>query len=257
MTDSDLTQNAFLGGALHLWQPARGYRAGIDPVLLAASAPVRSGQSVLDMGCGVGTACLCLGTRVAGLTLTGIELQPDLAALARRNGQEAGQHLTVYEGDIAAPPAALTAQSFDHVLMNPPFFERGHGPAVSHPGREVGRELEAGDLPMWMTMARKRLRQGGVLTMIHRTESLDKIMQNLTGFGGVEVQPLSARAGRNARLVLIRATKARKSASILHNPLVMHLGPRHMADGDDYTPEISAVLRGPAPLAAFGKTLQG
>ena len=35
--DDDLTRDAFLGGRVTLLQPRRGYRAGTDPVLLAAS----------------------------------------------------------------------------------------------------------------------------------------------------------------------------------------------------------------------------
>ena len=55
---SDVTEDAFLGGKLHLKQPRRGYRAGVDPVLLAAAVPAQAGQSVLDLGCGVGAAAL-------------------------------------------------------------------------------------------------------------------------------------------------------------------------------------------------------
>ncbi|MEO0916318.1 MAG: methyltransferase, partial [Pseudomonadota bacterium] len=58
------TDNAFLGGRLQVLQPAVGYRAGADPVLLAAAVDAGPGHSVLDVGCGVGTALLCLGTRV-------------------------------------------------------------------------------------------------------------------------------------------------------------------------------------------------
>ena len=70
--DDDLTHDAFLGGRLHLWQPRRGYRAGVDPVLLAASVPAKAGQSVLDLGCGAGAAALCLGAREPGLELLGM-----------------------------------------------------------------------------------------------------------------------------------------------------------------------------------------
>ena len=64
---TELTRDAFLGGRLHLWQPVNGYRAGVDPVLLAASVNARAGQAVLELGCGGGTAMLCLGKRVSGL----------------------------------------------------------------------------------------------------------------------------------------------------------------------------------------------
>ena len=83
--NSTLTEDAFLGGRLRLLQPAKGYRAGVDPVLLAASVPAKAGQRVLELGCGVGAALLCLGRRVPGLSLTGVEIQPLYAYCARCN----------------------------------------------------------------------------------------------------------------------------------------------------------------------------
>ena len=79
-----LSQDGFLGGRLAIWQPRVGYRAAMDPVLLAAAVAARAGESVLELGCGVGVASLCLGSRVPGLALTGLELQPAYARLARR-----------------------------------------------------------------------------------------------------------------------------------------------------------------------------
>ena len=83
--DDALTCDAFLGGRMHLYQPKNGYRAGVDPVLLAASINATAGQSVLELGCGAGAAGLCLAARVRGLTVSGVERQADSAELARRN----------------------------------------------------------------------------------------------------------------------------------------------------------------------------
>ena len=76
---SETREDAFLGGRLTIRQPVRGYRAGADPVFLAAAVAAKPGERVLELGCGVGTALLCLGARVAGLDLTGVERQGDLA----------------------------------------------------------------------------------------------------------------------------------------------------------------------------------
>ena len=86
----DLTDDAFLSGRLQLLQPRKGYRAATDPVLLAACVPAKAGQSVLDLGCGAGTASLCLAIRVPGLRHAGLELQPDYADLARQNASPLG-----------------------------------------------------------------------------------------------------------------------------------------------------------------------
>ena len=132
MTDEDLSYDAFLGGKLHLWQPAQGYRAGVDPVFLAASVNAIPGQSVLDLGCGVGTAALCLGARVPDLLLQGVERQAFYADLAGRNGLETEC------ADLLAMPLDLRQRQFDHVIANPPYFDRAA--SVSAPMRAAKKQ---------------------------------------------------------------------------------------------------------------------
>ena len=105
--DADLSDDKFLCGRLQLLQPVKGYRSATDPVLLAAACSAKSGETVLDLGCGVGAAALCLGTRVPGLRLSGLELQPDYAELARRNAARNETLLDVHEGDLCRMPEAL------------------------------------------------------------------------------------------------------------------------------------------------------
>ena len=71
-TDAALTRDAFVGGKLHLWQPKDGYRAGVDPVLLAACVRAQPGQSVLDVGCGQG-AWLSVWKNLGVQDVTGID----------------------------------------------------------------------------------------------------------------------------------------------------------------------------------------
>jgi len=113
--------DAFLGGLVQLAQPLNGYRAGVDPVLLAASVPAKASDTVLELGCGGGVASLCLGRRVGGLSLTGVELQADYADLARENAARNGMAFDVHAADLNALPAQIKAQRFDHVLANPPY----------------------------------------------------------------------------------------------------------------------------------------
>lgn len=237
---ADLTRDAFLGGKLHLLQPASGFRAGVDSVLLAASVPAKAGDRVLDLGCGVGAGALCLGARVPGLDLTGVEVQPDYAALARRNG---GAGFEVVTADITDMPLDLRQRQFDHVLANPPYYDR----VASRAATDVGRETALGEtapLADWIKIAAKRLAPKGYAHFIHRAERLSDILGAMSGrLGSIEVLPIAPRVGRKAELVIVRGRKNGRGAFCLHPPLILHEGPAHTKDQDSYVPQVRAALR--------------
>ncbi|MDP5305867.1 tRNA1(Val) (adenine(37)-N6)-methyltransferase [Paracoccus spongiarum] len=246
---TETRQDGFLGGRLRIVQPRRGYRAGADAVMLAAACAAMPGQAVLELGCGAGVASLCLGWRVPGLRLVGIERQPDYADLARANAAANGIALTVLTGDLADPPALLRKASFDHVIANPPFFLGGT--AAPDAGRAAARR-EATSLALWMDAGLRRLRPGGALTVIQRVDRLDGLLAALSGrAGGVVILPLAARAGRDAGRVLLVAQKGSRSPLRLLAPLVLHEGPAHLRDGDDLSPAAQAVLRDGRPITAL------
>ena len=245
MNDTELTRDAFLGGLLHLWQPRSGYRAGVDPVLLAATIPAVSGQRVLELGCGVGAAVLCLGARVAGLELVGVERERSYAELADRNGEG---RLDVVHADIAALPLTLRQRQFDHVLANPPYWRRDSSVAASVPVREAALGEET-PLALWVEVAAKRLAPRGLLHMIHRAERLPDLLAALPrDMGSIEVLPIAARTGRSAERVILRARKSGRADFRLHAPLILHRGDSHI-DGDQYAPQVRDALRAGAALS--------
>ena len=250
LADADLTCDAFLDGRLRLWQPRIGYRAAIDPVLLAAFVPARSGERVLELGCGAGTAALCLAARVPGLALHGLELQPAYAALARRNAEANGIALAVHEGDLRRPPAALRALTFDQVLANPPFH-----PAARHRRRRPGPRRRpsrgrGGRSATGSTPASGGSGRAGAWRLIHRTARLGVILAGLEGrAGAVEIVPLAGRAGHPAERVLVRARKGSRAALVLHPPFTLHEGSSHKRDGESYTEAAQRVLRGMEALS--------
>lgn len=243
-----LTDDGFLGGRISILQPDKGYRAGVDPVFLAASVPARPGDRVLDLGCGVGTAALCLGARVPGLALSGIERQPEYADLARENTRRNGLDLIVHTGDISGPPAELRALSFDHVIANPPYFEANARTGATEPGREAALAEET-PLAAWVDTAIRRLAPKGRVTMILAAERLPDLLAALDRrVGSIAVHPLSPRVGRPASRVIVTALKGARGAFGLAAPTVLHDGDRHEADRESYTPEIAAVLRDGAAM---------
>ncbi|MEP3296186.1 MAG: methyltransferase [Pseudoruegeria sp.] len=245
---ASLTQDLFLGGKVKVWQPVNGYRAGADPVFLAAATPALSGQSVLELGCGAGTASLCLGRRVADLTLTGVEVQEEYADLARRNATENGLKLSVHTADLCALPDAVKQQSYDHVIANPPYYLSDRGKMAREAGKN--RALwEDTPLSEWLMAAAKRLAPKGVLSVIQDAPRLPDLFAAMPSqLGSIEVLPLAAREGRRARRVLLRARKSGNAEFCLHSGVSLHDGASHTSDRDDYSDRIRGVLRDGAPL---------
>ena len=252
MTDlppaADLREDGFLGGRLRISQPAQGYRAGADAVMLAAACPARGGQSVLELGCGAGVALLCLGARVPELALTGLELQPAYAALARRNAQANAIPARILEGDLGQMPPDLRGESFDHVIANPPYFVGGT--VAPDSGRGTARHEDT-PLNDWINAGLRRLRPGAEITLIQRADRLGAILSALGDrAGAIKILPISARAGREAGRVIVTARKGARTPLRLLSPFILHANPSHSADGEDLTKAAQAVLREGASLAS-------
>ncbi|HLQ19596.1 MAG TPA: methyltransferase [Tabrizicola sp.] len=246
--EDQLSDDKFLCGKLRLLQPLKGYRAATDPVLLAAACPAEPGNSVLDLGCGAGAAALCLGSRVPGLSLAGLELQADYADLARRNADRNGIPVEVHEGDLSHMPRKLR-RDFDHVIANPPYYHAGGSPS---PVAARARAMQV-DTPLadWVAAATRRLRPAGWLTLICSTDGLPEVLAALSPkLGSAAVLPLAAREGRPALRVIVQARKGGRAPFRLLAPFVIHAGAVHDGDRESYTPAANAVLREGADLMA-------
>lgn len=240
-----LTEDRLLGGRVALRQPAHGYRAAIDPVLLAAAVPAGGGARVLDLGTGTGAAALCLIARVPGIAVTGIEIAPDIAALAARNaalnGVEAA--LRIVTADIEAP-SALGGETFDHVMANPPYHDAARHPRSSVAAKARANAAQAASLGRWIALGLARLRPGGIVTLIQRADRLADILAALApGAGRIAVKPVQPRGEAPASRVIVQAVKGRRTPLALLPALVLHA-----ADGR-YTAEAERILADAVPLS--------
>ncbi|NTW37617.1 MAG: methyltransferase domain-containing protein, partial [Syntrophobacteraceae bacterium] len=95
------TRDGLFGGKLTVFQKSRGYRFSLDAVLLAGLTRVRPRDRVVDLGTGCGVVLLLMAYRGQGSRLTGVELQADLAVLARENVRANGfeEKIRIVEAD--------------------------------------------------------------------------------------------------------------------------------------------------------------
>ena len=233
---SGVRLDRFLGGRVEAWQPGAGFRSGLDAVLLAAAVPARAGETVLELGTGAGVAALCLAARTKA-TAVGLERHPAYAALARKNGLE------VVEGDVADMPPALRDRRFDHVMLNPPFYDRTRGTAAPDPAREaaLGEDVP---LASWIDAGIRRLAPKGTLTAILPAGRLADALAALDGrMGSLRILPVAPRAGRAAVRVILHGRKGGRAPLTLLAPFVLHRAGGALGHGDTHSDEANAVLR--------------
>lgn len=231
-----LSRDQVLDGRLTLHQPRDGYRVAVDPILLAAAVPAQGGQRVLDLGCGIGTAALCIARRVDGVTVTGIDIQADLIALAKANAVEndLADRARFQVGDVLG----LAGGAHDHICANPPYLEAGKASLSPNPIKAIANVEGAAKLGDWVRAAIAGVSQGGSVTFIHRAEraaELTALMEQ--GLGRLVTLPLLPKEGAAAKRVLVQGVKGVAGA-----PLMLPGFALHDAAGG-FTPAAQAILR--------------
>ena len=237
----EYTEDYLLNKRVKIFQPVNGYRAAIDAVFLASlPEKVRQGQKILDVGSGTGAVSLCLAERFksAGVQITGLELQPELADLANRSAAANGFDFLHYENlDIRQKlPPSLPHCSFHHVISNPPYAERDM--PSPNPSKAAAHNMNHFSLTAWLNFCIKMTAPKGFLYLINRTEALDEILSVLHGrLGNIRLVPLFSKAGQPAKRIMLSAQKDSKAPTVLLPGITVH------QDDGCYTPQASAILK--------------
>lgn len=245
---ANITEDAFLGGQLRLRQKRSGHRAGHDAILLAAATHARAEDRVVDFGAGIGTAGLALARRIPGVRVSLVEIDPELAELARDNAAANAIAAETIVLDVTADAQAfaangLSSDSVDVVMMNPPFNDPARHRGSPDQARHTAHVATDETLHAWVHAARRILRSNGVLTLIWRADGIADVLAALSrGFGSLSILPVHGEAGRPAIRVLVRAVKGGRAPT--------RLLPSLMLNDESHVPknETTEILEGRAAL---------
>lgn len=240
----ETTVDALLNRRIALEQPKKGFRVAVDTLLLAAAMDARTGERVLDLGCGVGGAMLALAVRVQGLTVNGLEIQPEIADLAcaniKRNRLE--DRMEVFTGDVTHLPGPVLF-AYDHVMMNPPFHDAATHETSPDDSKRIATSGTMEEMEMWIISAARCLRQNGAMVMIHRADRLDEILNYMRPhFGEAEVIPLLPKEGEPEKRILLRSRKGVGARHVACRPITLH------RKSGGYTDEMEAILKHNRPI---------
>ena len=203
----------FINGGLRIIQDDRFFKLGTDSLLLSGFPSIKKGLRVCDLGCGCGSLCALLAARHAGISVTGVEIQPEAADVAREmvslNGL--GDRVNIINGDINHIGALLPAGSFDLVVCNPPYRAPGSGARARREAAETARGEGACGLDGICAVAAYLLRFGGKICLSHRPDRLGDVVCALRG-NGLEPKRLHLYGACGADVPSIMLAEGKKGA---------------------------------------------
>jgi tRNA1(Val) A37 N6-methylase TrmN6 len=188
-----------LGGQLRMNGPAPAE----DALWLAACVEIQPGMDILDAAAGSGVVGLALLARCPDMAVTGVEVQPDLAAQAKANAALNG--FKDYTGVTADIIAFDPGKRFDAVVCNPPFYPAECGHWSENGARQLARHQPAGMLERWLKHL-VMLTAGPVYMVLHSASQTDlRTLAEALGLA-VDVLPLATHVSRPPKRLLVRLT---------------------------------------------------
>ncbi|MCO5063263.1 MAG: methyltransferase [Rhizobiaceae bacterium] len=227
------TRDAFHRGRFWLTQPKdTGHRAGMDAMMLAAAVPSSFAGRVADFGAGAGAAGLAVAARCPATEVVLVENAAEMLECAARTLADPANAHVAARASILAADLALTGRarnaaglldnSFDQIVMNPPF----NAPADRATPDALRRAAHVGHdglLESWIRSAAAVVRPRGGLAAIARPEMLPGLLAAMEGrFGGVEIMPIHPRDDKAAIRIVVRAVRGSRGSLKLSPPLFLH-----------------------------------
>lgn len=238
---AEVTLDGLFSGRVKLLQPRRGYRFSVDAPILASFVRVRRGERVVELGTGNGVILIILGVKgVKASRMVGIEIQPELAELAKRNVDlnGLGGLIEVIQGDIRECRRIFGPQGFDVVISNPPYHPLPSGRLNPEDERALARHEVTGTIGDFLDATLYLLRDRGRCFYIYPAKRAVTLLCEMRrrGIEPKRVRWVHSREGEGARMVLVEAVKGGGEGLEVEPPLVI------FDREGNYTPEMDPIL---------------
>lgn len=234
----NFTNDYLLNKKVRILQLVDGYRASSDAVLLASLIEnIKLSDTILDVGSGTGAVSLCLAYRFPQNHITGLEIQPQLADLAKQSADINNfANLVYYQADIRQKKLPVSPCFFNHVITNPPYSE--HDRPSPNLSKALAHNHTDFTLNEWLKFCLKMLKPFGKIYLINRVEAIDEILNTFSKrAGGIKIIPVYSKPGQQAKRILISAQKDSKAPTVICPPFYMY-----NSDGT-YTRAADEILR--------------
>lgn len=221
---------------LYLIQDPDKFCFGIDAVLLSNFVEVKKNGHVVDLCTGSGIVPILLSAKTGAKKITGIEIQSDIADMARRSVSynKLDEKIDIINDDISNALKYINNCSVDSVCVNPPYMK--DTTAIKNPDlpMAIARHELLTDLDTVINIASKLLKESGKFFMVHRPSRLSEIFASMRQN---RIEPKRLRfihpyIESKANLVLIEGAKGSGVWLDVEPPLVVY------KDKNVYTDEV-------------------
>lgn len=213
---------------------------GVDAVLLSDFAKsMRNNCNVLDIGTGNGIIPLLLSAKCNCKHITGLEIQTNLANLAKENVtfNNLNDKISIVNDDIKNAKNIFKPNTFDVVISNPPYKKQNSGIVNDNKYIQIAKHEVLCTLEDIISQCQYLLNDKGQLYMVHRP---DRLVDIFTLMRKYKIEPKLLRYVHSKQdqppvLVLIKGV-------INAKPFLKTLSPLIIYDNNgNYTQEINMI----------------
>ena len=195
---------------------------------------IKNQQTVLDVGCGVGTISLILKYMNNSQKITSVDIDPTMTELCKRNSEINNLPLNIINSSIDVD--LLRNKNFDSVVTNPPFYNPENFRSSE---KKSAANFETISLKSWLSFCLKRLKPNGNFYIIHLPERLNDILESLGDLvGKIEIFPIYSHQNEPAKRIIVKCKKASKEPLKILPGLISH------KDNNEYTDNLKLILNG-------------
>lgn len=196
---------------------------GIDAIMLSDYVRVEKNWEVADLGTGTGILPILMSVKTKAAHITGIEIQPDIADMAKRSVayNKLTDRVRIIEGNFLNAVEWFGLKSFDAIVANPPYRKVGSGFINPADSKAISRHELHCTLEQLISVSSKLLKHHGCFFMIHKPERLVDIFCYMREY---KIEPKSIKLvhpnyGKPANLVLVYGLKFGKPQVNVERPL--------------------------------------
>jgi len=213
---------------LKIVQDEEKFRFSLDSTLLAHFVNTKKHTKlIIDLGTGNAPIPLFLTLKTKA-KIFGVEIQKEVYELAKQSVlmNNLSEQIELINADIKDIYKIVGANKFDIVISNPPYFK--YLP-TSHINKNdyltIARHEVLITLEEIIIEAKKLLKDGGYLYLVHRVERFSELIFTLNkhNFGIKRIRFIyPKKESKNALLVLIEARQNKKDDCVVEAPLYVY-----------------------------------